>query len=52
MNVIHCSNAKQGPHANYNTYKDFSDKELDSQIAAMTMEHFGMKCFASKLYLY
>ena len=48
MNVLHCTNAKQGPHANYNAYKDFSDKETDSQISAMAMEHFGMKNFSGK----
>ncbi|XP_066922839.1 uncharacterized protein [Clytia hemisphaerica] len=29
MNVLNTSNAKQGPHANYNAYQDFSDKETD-----------------------
>lgn len=45
MNVNSTSNAKKGPHDNFNSYKDFSDIELNSQIACATMEHFNMKEF-------
>lgn len=48
MNVIHCSNAKKGPHKNCNGYKDFSDKELDSQICIISMEYSGIDTFSSK----
>ena len=50
MNFLYSSNAKKGPHSNYNAYKDFSDKELDSQICTMAMEYFNMDFFSGKWY--
>ena len=45
MNVTGCSNAKKGPHKAFNAYSEFTDKELDSQIAAIAMDHFQMSNF-------
>ncbi len=50
MNVLHASNSKKGPHKAFNAYKEFSDKELDAQIVAATMEYFEMKEFEGKNY--
>ena len=42
MNLLHTTNAKQGPHDNYNAYSEFNDKETDAQICAAAMKHFGI----------
>ncbi|XP_066263234.1 uncharacterized protein [Branchiostoma lanceolatum] len=42
MNVLRASNAKKGPHQDYNSYKEFVDKDLDALILLVTMDHFGM----------
>ena len=39
------SNAKKGPHKAMNAYSEYTDKELDGQIAAMTMDYLNMKNF-------
>ena len=44
MNVLHCSNAKKGPHNAFNAYSEFSDKELDGQIIAIALNYFGIDC--------
>lgn len=49
MNVLHCSNAKKGPHQAFNAYKDFSDKELNAQVIAATMTHFQMQSYDGEL---
>ncbi|XP_078659351.1 uncharacterized protein LOC144904352 [Branchiostoma floridae x Branchiostoma belcheri] len=43
MNVLKCTNAKKGPDKDYNSYKEFVDKETDWLILAVTMDHFGME---------
>ena len=43
MNVTHMSNAKKGPTKDFNSYKDFTDVELDAQIITCAMTHFEMK---------
>jgi len=45
MNVMKTSNAKKGPHKAMNAYEEYSDKELDAQVAAITMDHLGMSNF-------
>ena len=40
---------KKVPNISFNAYKEFSDKELDSQIAALTMECFNMINFEGNL---
>ena len=54
MNVSHMSNAKKGPIQDFNAYQEFTDVELDAQILACCMIHFGMKTidgnFISKPY--
>ena len=45
MNVMKASNAKKGPHKAMNAYSEYTDKELDGQIAAMTMDYLNMKNF-------
>lgn len=42
MNVLGTTNAKKGPEAAYNAYKEFNDKETDAEIVAATMVHFNM----------
>jgi len=37
------SNAKKGPAKDFNSYKDFSDVELDAQVIACSMVHFKME---------
>lgn len=46
MNVLKTTNAKKGPHKSFNAYKDYSDKELNGQIVAMTMTYFQMNDYA------
>jgi len=46
------TNAKKGPHKEFNAYKEYSDKEYsdketDAQILAATMVYFDMKSFSS-----
>ncbi|XP_066285703.1 uncharacterized protein [Branchiostoma lanceolatum] len=43
MNKLKASNAKKGPHQDYNAYKQHVDTEVDAIILAATMEHFGME---------
>ncbi|XP_073727197.1 uncharacterized protein [Misgurnus anguillicaudatus] len=38
-----CSNAKQGPHAAYNAYKEFVHKDTTALFLAAAMEHFGLQ---------
>ena len=52
MNVLRTSNAKKGPHKSMNAYSEFSDKELDGQIAAISMHHFNMTNYDGKYKLY
>jgi len=45
------TNAKKGPHKEFNAYKEYSDKEYsdketDAQILAATMVYFDMKSFS------
>ncbi|XP_035657522.1 uncharacterized protein LOC118403134 [Branchiostoma floridae] len=42
MNVLRASNAKKGPHQDYNSYKEFVDKDLDALILTVAMDYFGM----------
>lgn len=48
MNVMQTSNAKKGPHKAMNAYSEYCDKELDAQIAAITMDYLNMKNFEGK----
>lgn len=43
MNKLKCSNAKQGPSASYNAYKDFMKKDTTALFIAAAMEHFGLQ---------
>eukprot|EP00111_Clytia_hemisphaerica_P013656 TCONS_00040139-protein len=43
INVLQTVNAKKDPHKNYNSYKEYSDKELSAEAVAMTMTYFNMK---------
>uniref|UniRef100_A0AAV2MHB9 Uncharacterized protein n=1 Tax=Knipowitschia caucasica TaxID=637954 RepID=A0AAV2MHB9_KNICA len=38
-----CSNAKQGPHAAYNAYKEFVRKDTAALFLAAAMEHWGLE---------
>ena len=38
-----CSNAKSGPHADYNAYKDFVIKDTTALFLAAAMEHLGLQ---------
>ena len=49
MNVLKMSNAKKGPHKSFNAFKDYSDKELNAQIVAMTMTYFQMQDYGGML---
>ena len=48
MNVMKTSNAKKGPHKAMNAYTEYTDKELDGQIAALTMNYLNMKTFEGR----
>ena len=37
-----CSNAKQGPHAAYNAYKQFVQVDTTALFLAAAMEHFNL----------
>ncbi|CAB1432142.1 unnamed protein product [Pleuronectes platessa] len=43
MTKLRCSNAKQGPHAAYNAYKEFVHKDTTALFLAAAMEHFGLE---------
>ncbi|CAH1277293.1 Hypp9547 [Branchiostoma lanceolatum] len=43
MNVIKANNAKKGPHKDFNSFREFVDKDSDGMILTCTMEHFGME---------
>ncbi|CAH1242309.1 Hypp6566 [Branchiostoma lanceolatum] len=43
MNVIKANNAKKGPHKDFNSFREFVDKDTDEMILTCTMEHFGME---------
>ncbi|XP_078661588.1 LOW QUALITY PROTEIN: uncharacterized protein LOC144905714 [Branchiostoma floridae x Branchiostoma belcheri] len=43
MNKLRASNAKKGPHHDFNAYREFVDKETDSIVLDGTMDHFGME---------
>ncbi|XP_076156808.1 uncharacterized protein LOC143139878 [Alosa pseudoharengus] len=40
---VWCSNAKQGPHAAYNAYKEFVHKDTTALFLAAAMELFGLQ---------
>lgn len=42
MNVLGTTNAKKGPKEDYNSYREYCDKELDGHILAAAMTHFEM----------
>ncbi|CAL9685008.1 unnamed protein product [Knipowitschia caucasica] len=43
MNVLRCSNAKQGPTAAYDAYKKILRKDTTALFLAAALEHFGLK---------
>uniref|UniRef100_A0AAV2LIY4 DUF6589 domain-containing protein n=1 Tax=Knipowitschia caucasica TaxID=637954 RepID=A0AAV2LIY4_KNICA len=43
MTKLRCSNAKQGPHAAYNAYKEFVRKDTAALFLAAAMEHWGLE---------
>ena len=43
MNRTGKTNAKQGPLADYNAYKDFHDREFEAHVLASFMTFSGMK---------
>lgn len=52
MNRSGKTNAKQGPMADYNAYKDFHDRELEAHILASFMTFAGMKNMEGTIYIY
>ncbi|KAK7939596.1 hypothetical protein WMY93_002922 [Mugilogobius chulae] len=46
MNKLRCNNAKQGPHAAFNAYKEFVKKDTYALFLTATLQHFGMKDLA------
>ncbi|XP_067247288.1 uncharacterized protein [Chanodichthys erythropterus] len=43
MAKLRCSNAKQGPHADFNSYKEFVRKDTTALFIAAAMDHFGLQ---------
>ena len=46
---LRCNNAKKGPHAAYNPYKEFVSKETEGLFLAAAMTHFQLKEFTGKI---
>lgn len=42
MNRTGKTNAKKGPHVEYNAYKDFHDREIEAHIVASFIKFAGM----------
>lgn len=43
MNRTGKTNAKKGPHKDYNAYRDFHEREFEGHILSAFMEYAGMK---------
>ena len=43
MNRTGKTNAKKGPHKDYNAYRDFHDREFESHVVSAFMEYAEMK---------
>ena len=41
MNRTGKTNAKKGPHNEYNAFRDFHDREIEAHILASFMTHIG-----------
>ena len=52
MNRTGKTNAKQGPMADYNAYKDFHDREFEAHVLASFMTFSGMKTAGGNLLNY
>ena len=49
MNRTGKTNAKKGPDADYNAFKDFFDRETEAHIISCWMDFVGMETMKSKL---
>lgn len=45
MNRTGKTNAKKGPHDEYNAFRDFHDREVEAHILASFMKYAGMQNF-------
>ena len=49
MNRCGKTNAKVGPMADYNAYKDFHDREFEAHVTASFMTYAGMETMEGTL---
>jgi hypothetical protein len=49
MNRTGKTNAKKGPKADYNAYKDFHDREIEAHVIASFLHFAGMKSIEGKM---